>query len=64
MHFTATPGIPHPPPNLKTTSSRGGTEVEPLHFTARLMDRLRALYAQSIRATLAPYVLPRLLARS
>ena len=28
------------------------------------MNRLRALYAQYIRTTLAPYVLPRLLARS
>ena len=38
--------------------------VEPRTFTPGLTGRLRALYAQSFRTTLAPYVLPRLLARS
>ena len=38
--------------------------VEPRHFTQGLQSRLRALYAQSFRTTLVPYVLPRLLARS
>ena len=38
--------------------------VEPRTFTPGLHGRLRALYAQSFRTTLAPYVLPRLLARS
>ena len=38
--------------------------VEPGHFTQGLTGRLRALYAQSFRTTLVPYVLPRLLARS
>ena len=38
--------------------------VEPRTFTPGLTSRLRALYAQSFRTTLAPYVLPRLLARS
>ncbi len=33
-------------------------------FTDDLQIRLRALYAQSFRTTLAPYVLPLLLARS
>ena len=35
-----------------------------MRFTPDLQDRLRTLYAQSFRITLAPYVLPRLLARS
>ena len=38
--------------------------VEPRDFTSNLRDRLRTLYAQSFRTTLASYVLPRLLARS
>ena len=38
--------------------------VEPRAFTPHLINRLRALYAQSFRTTLAPSVLPRLLARS
>ena len=33
-------------------------------FTHNLACRLHSLYAQSFRTTLAPYVLPRLLARS
>src|SRR4029078_2355161 len=49
-------------------SSHGSIEW-PLHvergdFTPDLPNHLRALFAQSIRTTLAPYVLPRLLARS
>ncbi len=35
-----------------------------MRFTPDLQDRLRTLYAQSFRITLATYVLPRLLARS
>ena len=38
--------------------------VKPQVFTSDLKDRLRTLYAQSFRTTLASYVLPRLLARS
>ena len=38
--------------------------VEPVPFTPDLAGRLRTLYAQSFRITLATYVLPRLLARS
>src|SRR6202044_2151194 len=34
------------------------------NFTSGCALRLRALYPQSFRATLAPFVLPRLLARS
>ncbi len=40
------------------------TTVELLPFTPDLICRLRTLYAQSFRITLATYVLPRLLARS
>ena len=38
--------------------------VEPQDFTSDLKNRLRTLYAQLFRTTLASYVLPRLLARS
>ena len=38
--------------------------VKPQTFTLDLYDRLRSLYAQLFRTTLATYVLPRLLARS
>ncbi len=40
------------------------SRVKPGAFTPHLKYRLRALYAQSFRTTLAPSVLPRLLARS
>src|SRR5690606_36808014 len=63
-HFTATPGIPLPSPALKPASFRGSPTVEPWAFTPDLTSRLHALYAQCFRTTLAPYVLPRLLARS
>ena len=53
-----------PPPVLKHASSLRSPAVEPRDFTQGLACRLRALYAQSFRTTLAPYVLPRLLARS
>ncbi len=52
------------PSALKHTSIKRSPQVEPGNFTPDLMRRLRALYAQSFRATLAPFVLPRLLARS
>ena len=39
------------------------TEVKPQALISYLTNRLRTLYAQYIRITLAPYVLPRLLAR-
>ena len=63
-HFTATPGIPITSPALKSSSIQSNSHLENGTFTPDLMDRLHALYAQSFRTTLAPYVLPRLLARS
>src|SRR4029450_7995289 len=62
-HFTATPGIPHPSPALKPPSIRRSSQVKPGDFTSDLEGRLRALYAQSFRTTLAPPVLPRRLRR-
>ena len=63
-HFTATLGIPFSSSILKSNSISGRLRVEPSVFTTDLLNRLRALYAQWFRTTLAPYVLPRLLARS
>ena len=42
-HFTATPRIPPTLCVLKETSSRCSAEVEPLHFTTRLISGLRSL---------------------
>ena len=63
-HFTATLGIPLSSPSLKHNSFKSSSEVKPRDFTPNLLRRLRSLYAQSFRTTLATYVLPRLLARS
>ena len=63
-HFTATLGIPLTSPALKPSSIQSNSQLEARTFTPDLNGRLRALYAQSFRTTLAPYVLPRLLARS
>ena len=63
-HFTATPVIPLSSPVLKPASIQSNSHLESRTFTPDLTGRLRALYAQSFRTTLAPYVLPRLLARS
>src|SRR5699024_11763868 len=63
-HFTATPGIPLSSSVLKPPSFQCPSVVEPRDFTSDFEDRLRALYALYFRTTLAPYVLPRLLARS
>ena len=63
-HFTATQGIPLTSPTLKPDSFKSSSGVEPRIFTSDLPCRLRSLYAQYIRTTLATYVLPRLLARS
>ena len=63
-HFTATPGIPLTSPALKPSSIQSNSHLKSRTFTPDLPGRLRALYAQSFRTTLAPYVLPRLLARS
>ena len=43
MHFTATPHIPPTAGAFQTTSSRGSSQVEPEHFTSRLIVRLRTL---------------------
>ena len=63
-HFTATLGIPLTSSALKLNSIKSNSHLESRTFTSNLSSRLRALYAQSFRTTLAPYVLPRLLARS
>ena len=63
-HFTATLGIPLTSSALKSISFQCTTHLKSGYFTPDLIDRLHALYAQSFRTTLAPYVLPRLLARS
>src|SRR5579871_1287489 len=63
-HFTATPGIPPSSLALQLASFQCTSGVKPRAFTPDLTNRLHALYAQSIRTTLAPSVLPRLLARS
>ena len=63
-NFTSTLGIPRPSSELKPARIERSPQVKPGNFTPNCTDRLRALYAQSIRATLAPFVLPRLLARS
>ena len=63
-HFTATQEIPHSSPALKPASSVCSSQVKPGAFTSGFAGRLRTLYAQSFRLTLAPSVLPRLLARS
>src|SRR3989441_1837987 len=43
-HFTATPGIPLPSPELEPSSIRRSSLVEPGDFTSDLVGRLRALY--------------------
>ena len=63
-HFTATLGIPLTSSALQLDSIKSSSILEKWNFTPNLSGRLRALYAQSFRTTLAPYVLPRLLARS
>ena len=63
-HFTATLGIPLTSPVLKLNSLGSSAEVKPRNYATNLKGRLRTLYAQSFRTTLASYVLPRLLARS
>ena len=63
-HFTAPLGIPPPSQIFKNNGFDCSSQVEPGDFTIDLLSRLRALYAQSFRTTLAPFVLPRLLARN
>ena len=64
LTVVATLGIPLTSPALKPSSIQSNSHLEGRTFTSDLNGRLRALYAQSFRTTLAPYVLPRLLARS
>ena len=63
-HFTATRGILPLPNILQPSSLKCNSQVKPGDFTPHLNNRLHALYAQLFRLTLAPSVLPRLLARS
>jgi len=63
-HFTATHGIPLASPVLQLSSFSCNSFLKKRYFTCDLLCRLRTLYAQLFRITLAPYVLPRLLARS
>ena len=63
-HFTATLGIPLTSPALKPDSIQSNSHLNSRTFTPDLPSRLHAHYAQSFRTTLAPFVLPRLLARS
>src|SRR5579885_2241264 len=62
--FTSPLGIPRSSPDLQPSRPKRTSQVEPRAFTPDKPSRLRALYAQSFRTTLAPFVLPRLLARS
>ena len=63
-HFTATPVIPLASSSLEYDRFARGPEVELQDLTNDVSNRLRTLYAQSIRITLATFVLPLLLARS
>ena len=63
-NFTSTLGIPRASATLEPARLQRRPQAEPRAFTPDQAGRLRALYAQSFRATLAPFVLPRLLARS
>ncbi len=62
--FTLPPAVPLSSSILKSSSMKGNFSVEPRDFTFHLLGRLRTLYTQSNRVTLATSVLPRLLARS
>src|SRR6266516_7915920 len=63
-HFTTTPAIPPPSAWLQPCRMGWRLAVKRPDFTPHVRDRLRALYAQSIRTTLGSSVLPRLLAQS
>src|SRR5512145_300981 len=63
-HFTTTPAIPRTSASLQSRSLQWPRSVKRSAFTPHLRNHLRALYAQSVRTTLAPSVLPRLLAQS
>ncbi len=63
-HFTTTPAIPRTSAGLQSRRMKWPRAVKRRVFTPHARDRLRALYAQSIRTTLGSSVLPRLLAQS
>src|SRR6201998_1550820 len=63
-NFTSTLGIPLSSPELKPPRPKCNSQVEPRAFTPDKDGRLRAFSAQYFRTTPAPFVLPRLLARS
>src|SRR5262245_13498467 len=63
-HFTTTPAIPPASGRLESRRMGWPRSVKPSAFTPHAHDRLRALYAQSVRTTLGSSVLPRLLAQS
>lgn len=63
-NFTSTHAIPSSPQYLKSSRIQCSPQVKPRTFTSNVLNRLRSLYAQLFRTTLAPFVLPRLLARS
>ncbi len=64
MDITPTLEIPVSSIELESCSIECSSQVKPEDFTFYLQDRLRTLYAQSFRTTLAPPVLPRLMAQS
>ncbi len=63
-HFTTTPAIPLASALLQLWRIGTRSTVKQWTFSTDAHNRLRALYAQSVRTTLAPSVLPRLLAQS
>ena len=63
-HFTATPIIPLASTSLEKDRIACSPEVKLQDLTCDVSNRLRTLYAQLIRVTLATFVLPLLLARS
>ncbi len=64
MNITSPLEIPTSSTVLQSTSIKCSSWVKPRDFTPYLVDHLLTLYAQSFRTTLAPSVLPRLLAQS
>ncbi len=53
-NFTSTPGIPPPPPVLKSVSFKCTSMVEPWTFTPDITDRLRALTPSNSEQRLHP----------
>src|SRR5207253_11508933 len=63
-HLTATPGIPVSSASLKNGTIGRRSSVRPQEFPTDFPPRLRPHHPHSCRATLAPSLLPRLLAQS